>query len=447
MTILKLLAVIGLVLANGFFVAAEFALVSVRRTRVEELVAQGNRLARVVRRVIRDPDRFITAIQLGITIANLLLGWIGEEALVPLFEPLFRLIPAGWIGAARASIAAVISFALITFLLVVVGELAPKSIALQKPERTSLIVARPILWSLYLFLPLIWLLNGASNLFLRLFRIRPARGHDRVHSATELKMLVEASRQEGVIEEEERRMLVSVFDFPTLTARQVMTPRPDVDTVDRDAPLRELLARFRETGRTRFPVLGPGGVDDVVGVVSVKDIWLGMPLQDADLERPVQDWMRPALFAPETKPVGDLLRDLREDHARMAILVDEYGGVAGVLTVEDIVEEIVGELQDELEREPRTFRPVDERPFAVSGQMRVEEANEALGLALPERDDYETVAGFILAHLQRLPAEGEAFSYQDLRLKVVQMRGPRIERVEITRPPEPAGPPSAKPGK
>lgn len=441
----KLLAVIGLVLANGFFVAAEFALVSVRRTRVEELVAEGNRTAEIVRRAIHDPDRFIAATQLGITIASLLLGWIGEEALEPLFEGLFDLLPQGAIGLARGSLAAALSFAVITFLHVVLGELAPKSVALQHPERTSLLVGRPILWSFYLFLPFIWLLNGAGNLFLRLIRVEPASGHELVHSVQELKMLVEASRQEGLLEEEERRMLVSVFDFPDLTARQVMIPRPDVHTISQSATMHELLDQFRETGHSRFPVLGPGGIDDVVGVVSVKDLLLHVPLSPEDLQRPVAEWMRPTLFFPETKSVGELLQELREDHTRMAVLVDEYGGMAGVLTVEDIVEEIVGELQDELDREPCPFQPVDERTTVVVGQLRVEEANDELCLDLPEAEEYETLAGFILAHLQRLPTEGEAFRYHNIRLRVTKMRGPRIELVEITRLAENPAPQAAVP--
>jgi CBS domain containing-hemolysin-like protein len=445
--ILKLLAVVGLVAANGFFVAAEFALVSVRGTRVEELVAQGNRTARVVRRAIRDPDRFIAATQLGITLASLLLGWIGEEALMPILEPFLGLFPEQWIGAARVGIAGALSFVIITFLHVVLGELAPKSIALQNPERTSLVVARPMVWTFYLFLPFIWVLNGFGNLLLRLMRIKPAKGHERVHSVEELKMLFEASRQEGVLEEEERRMLVSVCDFPDLTARQVMIPRPDVATVQRNAPVIELLEVFRQTGHSRFPVLGPGGIDDIDGVVSIKDLFLRMPLSEEDLARPVEHWMRPPLFFPETKPIGELLQALREDQTRMAVLVDEYGGMAGVLTVEDIVEEIVGELQDELDREPQLFRPVDEHTLVVSGQMRVEEANEELGLDLPESQDYETVAGFILTHLQRLPSEGEAFRFHDTRLRVMTMRELRIEQVEITRLFEGKAAPADGPGR
>ncbi len=443
----KLLAVIALVAANGFFVAAEFALVSVRRTRVEELVEQGHRTARIVQRAIQDPDRFIAATQLGITLASLLLGWIGEEALEPIFEPLLHLIPAAWIGPARATIAVSISFATITLMHVVLGELAPKSIALQHPERTAMLIARPILGSFYIFLPLIWILNSTGNLFLRLLRIEPAKGHERVHSAQELRMLVEASRQEGMLDEGERRMLVSVLDFSRLTARQVMTPRPDMHTIAQDAPVRRLLDLFRETGHSRFPVLGAGGIDDVVGVVSVKDLLRDMPLSEEELDRPVREWMRPALFFPETKPVGALFQALQQDHTRMAILVDEYGGVAGALTVEDIVEEIVGELQDELDQEDLLVRPVDEHTVVLSGQMRVDEANEELGLALPEAEEYETVAGFILTYLQRLPTEGEVFRYQNLRLRVVKMRGPRIERVEITRLSDRPGPPVAAPGR
>lgn len=436
----RLLAVAALVLANGFFVAAEFSLVSIRRTRVEELIAQGNRTAQVVRRAIRDPDRFIAATQLGITVASLLLGWIGEEALVPLLEPLLGLLPAAWLGPARGGVAVVISFAIITFLTVVMGELAPKSVALQYPERTSLFVARPVLWSFYILRPFIWLLNGAGDLFLRLLRVPPASGRERVHSVQELKMLVADSRQGGVIEEAEQRMLVSVFDLGKLTARQVMIPRTDLVTVSQDDPLRVLLARFRQSGHSRFPVLGTGGVDDVVGVVSVKDLLLNMPGSRIDLDRPVQELMRPALFFPESKPVVDLLQELRQERTRMAILVDEYGGVAGAMTVEDIVEEIIGGLQDELSGARAVLQQTDGRTLVIPAQTRLEEANEELHLGLPEAQEYETVAGFILTHLQRLPIEGESFRYRDLRLRVLKMRGPRIEQVEVTRLPESASP-------
>lgn len=260
-------------------------------------------------------------------------------------------------------------------------------------------------------------------------------------------MLVAASRREGVLEEEEKRMLVRVFDLGERTARQVMIPRPDVATLVQDEPASALLERFRQTGHSRFPVLGPGGVDDVVGVVSVKDLLLDMPGCTLDLSRPVRDWMRPARFFPETKPVAALLQELRQDRSRMAILVDEYGGMAGALTVEDIVEEIFGELQDETDHEERPFRPVDERTMVIAGQMRIEDANAELNLGLPEAEDYETVAGFILTHLQRLPAEGETFRYLDLRLRVQQMRGPRIEQIEITRLEGNACPPAAAPGR
>lgn len=253
-------------------------------------------------------------------------------------------------------------------------------------------------------------------------------------------MLVADSRRGGVIEEAEQRMLVRVFDLGELTARQVMIPRTDLVTVSRDDPLRVLLSRFRQTGHSRFPVLGSGGVDDVVGVVSVKDLLLNMPGSRIDLERPVHELMRPALFFPETKPVVDLLQKLRQEHMRMAILVDEYGGVAGAMTVEDIVEEIIGELQDELSGARASPRPADGRPLVIPAQMRLEEANEELRLGLPEAEEYETVAGFILTHLQHLPTEGESFRYRDLRLRVLKMRGPRIEQVEVTRFTESAGP-------
>lgn len=428
---LNLLAVLFLVLANGFFVAAEFSLVSVRRTRVEELVAAGNEAARAVRKAMDDPDRFIAATQLGITVASLGLGWIGEPALAHLIGPLVGWLPDSWRGTASHSMAAGLAFFLITFLHVVVGELAPKSIALQYPEETAFIVARPTLLAENVFRPLIWLLNGAGNGLLRLVGLRAPAGHQRVHSVEELKMLIAASEREGVLEAEETHILQRAFDFSDRRVQEAMIPRPEVVGVPAEATIADLLRTFHQAPHSRFPVY-EGDLDHIVGVVSVKDVLHLLGEDQAAWQRSVRDLARPALFVPETKPVGDLFAEMRERQVQMAVVLDEYGGTAGIVTAEELVEEIVGRMSDEWVAE-REVIWVDEETAEIDALMRVDEVNGELGLNLPENENYETVAGFLLYRLGRIPEEGERYRYGDLVLTVTRREGPKIARVQVRR--------------
>jgi CBS domain containing-hemolysin-like protein len=290
--LLKLLAVIGLVFANGFFVAAEFSLVSVRRTRVDELVAQGNATARVVRRAIDDPDRFIAATQLGITVASLGLGWIGEPAVAHLIEPLLAWLPGGRPDVTATAIAAAIAFALITFLHVVLGELAPKSVALQYPEETAFAVAGPTVFVENLFRPMIWLLNGTGNLILRTVGLPAPSGHQRVHSVEELKMLVTASEKGGVLEAGEKEMIHRAFEFGERQVHETMIPRTDVVGVEAQATVGDLLGVFGRSSHARFPVY-EDNLDNIVGVVAIKDVLKAIADHGFDLARPVRDLARP----------------------------------------------------------------------------------------------------------------------------------------------------------
>lgn len=430
--LLRLVAAMALVAMNGFFVVAEFALVSVRRTRIDELIAQGNALARVVRRAIQDPDRFIAATQLGITLASLGLGWIGEPAFAGLIVPLVAAVPGPWDEVLVHSLAGGIAFALITFLHVVLGELAPKSIALQYPEQASLIVARPIVLTENLFRPFIWLLNGTGNGLLKLLGLRTVRGHQRVHSVEELKILMRESQAGGAIEADQGAMLQKVFEFGGRQVREVMIPRPDVVGVEKEATLRELLDLFAATRHARFPVY-EGDLDHVVGIVAVKDILLALARNPAQVEAPIGELARPVLFVPETVAVADLLAEMRAGHNQMAVVIDEYGGTAGIVTVEELVEEIVGRLSDELVPAAGPVVRVDEMTVEVDALLRVDEVNDQLGLDLPEGEEYETVAGLLLYRLQHIPVEGEVLRCKGLELKVTQMKGPKIEKVQIRR--------------
>lgn len=431
-TVFRLLAVIVLVLLNGFFVATEFSLVSVRRTRIDQLVAEGQSGAKIVQTALQSLDSYIAATQLGITMASLALGWIGEPALARLIEPALGFLPDLMTPAAAHTVAVAIAFTIITTLHIVLGELAPKTIALQRPEGTALWVARPTSVFLKLFRPFITILNGAGNLVVRAVGLKPVSGHALVHSADELRLLVEESGEAGVLDEEEQEMLINVFSFANRPAYQAMLPRTEVVTIDHDASMREFLDRFTTSGHTRFPVLGPGGVDDVVGIISAKDLLVMLRNGEFTLDQPITPLIRPAFFTPESKRIGDLLQELRDKHIRMAILIDEYGGMAGAVTMEDLIEEIVGELDDELEHDQELTTTIDERTSVVEGQIRLEDINEQLGLHLPE-GDYETLAGFVLEQLGRLPESGDSLTYNGIRLTVLEMQGPRIKQIEITR--------------
>jgi putative hemolysin len=432
--ILRLIALVLLVLANGFFVAAEFALVSIRRTRVAELVAKGNTRARWIQKAIDDPDRFIAATQLGITLASLGLGWIAEPALGNLLEPLIRLFPAEIEQEVAHSLSAGLSFAIITFLHVVVGELAPKSIALQNPERTSLFVAQPTVWTERIFKPIIWALNGTGNALLRWIGVEPAAGHELVHSVEELKMLVRASAQSGVMGDEAEEMLTAVFDFGDLLVRQVMVPRTEMIAVREDARIEEILELAANNPFTKFPVYTENQ-DQILGIVNIKDLLIAFngSVHEQHIAR---DLMREAIFIPETARVNTLLQLFRARQRHMAIVLDEYGGTAGVVTLSDLLEEIVGEVSDPYDTE-RDIQPLPDGSSLVDGLTLIEEVNEHFGLKLDD-PNYDTIAGYLLGRLERLAKVGDAIQIDGVRLRVEAMDGFRIARVSITRvsPPE-----------
>jgi CBS domain containing-hemolysin-like protein len=435
--LLRLLALAALVGANAFFVAAEFALVSVRRTRVEELVTQGSRAARWVQHAIQDPDRFIAATQLGITLASLGLGWVAEPALAHLLEPAIRLFPSAAQPDVSLGLSAAFAFALITFLHVVVGELAPKSIALQNPERTSLVVARPIAWTALLFKPAIWALNGSGNLLLRLLGFRPASARQMVHSVEELKMLVSASAQSGVVEADEQDMVHAIFDFGDMLVRQVMIPRTEIVGVPADATLEEIIAIALQHSFARFPVY-EGSLDQVLGIVHLRDI---MRARHAGRSSPstARGLMREALFVPETVGVAELLRRFRARRHRLAIVLDEYGGTAGLVTLEDLLEQIVGDVNDEFES-AQAMQRLPDGSSLVDGLTPIDEVNEFFHIDLHD-PHYDTIAGFMLGRLGRIAQVGDTVTAGGVRLRVEALDGLRIARITLIPASAPTQPP------
>ncbi|MBC8509447.1 MAG: HlyC/CorC family transporter [Anaerolineales bacterium] len=427
--LLRLLAVFVLVLANGFFVAAEFALISVRGTRIAELVANGNQAAKWAQKALENPDQVIAATQLGITLASLGLGWVGEPALSHLLEPLIQLFPGEMQSEVSHSLSSGLAFAIITFLHVVVGELAPKSIALQNPEDTSLWVARPTLWTEWIFKPFIWALNGTGNWLLKLVGVEPAAGHELVHSVEELKMIVSASAELGVVEAEERKMLHAVFDFGELLVRQVMIPRTEILGFEADMNLDESINVATLSTFTKFPVYDDN-LDNILGVVHIKDLLRAEhdPDRKSFLAR---DLIREAYFVPENVPVRRVLKEFRARRQHIAIVMDEFGGTAGLVTLEDLMEEIVGEVSDPFDVAQPEIQKNPDGSVTLDGLALIEEVNDALGINLIE-PHYDTIAGFILGKFGRIPAVGDAIEVEGFCFQIVSMDGMRIEKISLS---------------
>lgn len=423
--LLGLLAVAFLVVLNAFFVAAEFALVSVRPTRIAELVANGNQAARWVARGLENPDRFIAATQLGITLASLGLGWIGEPALTGLLEPLVERLPVEIASTVSRTLSAVVAFGTITFLHVVVGELMPKSIALQSPQRTSLLVGRPLAWTTAVFKPLIWALNGTGNALLKLLGIRSAEGSELVHSVAELKMIVSDSAEGGVVADSEEEMLHAVFDFRETLVRHIMSPRTEVISVTAEAGLEEILKTAASTGFSQLPVY-QDNLDHVIGIVHLKDL-LDAILNDGSST--ARELMRETLFVPEAARIDTLLKIFRARHQHMAIVLDEYGGTAGIATLEDLLEEIFGEVSDPFDRDVE-IQPLPDGSSLVNGLTTIADVNEHFELKLSD-PHYDTIAGYILGRLGRLAKMGDTVVADGARLRVVAMDGRRVSRVWV----------------
>jgi putative hemolysin len=428
-TALALLAVLLIVLANGFFVAAEYALVTVRRTRVQELIAQGSRGARRVDELQQNPARFISAIQLGVTLSSLALGAIGEPVVSKLLEKPLDWLPASWHGGVALTISSILAFAILSFFHVVMGEIVPKSYTLQHAERVALFVAGPINAFYAVFRPFIWALIAASSAVLRWLGLPPEARRTAVHSEEELKMLVTASREQGVLEEDEQTMLHKVFEFADKDAADVMVPRPDMVALPLDMPVAELLRLMLQQPYTRYPVYD-GEFDDIAGVLHVRDLFAA--LHDRGIDRvDVRALLRPAIVVPETKRLDELLGEFRTTSNHMAIVVDEYGSVAGLATLEDLIEEIVGEIGDEFDLPDAGIRRIGKGRMRLGGSFPIEEFNERFGTSLPD-EDYHSVGGYVFGELGRAPRVGDSVDTQRARFEVSAVDGPRIVEVDVT---------------
>ena len=427
----RLGVVLLLVLANAFFVAAEYGLVASRRTRIEAMIRRGDAKAKLARRALLALDRSISGTQLGITLASLGLGWVGEPAIAHTLQGLFRALPGSVALLATHGFAVTIAFLFITFLDIVLGELAPKALALLYPERTSRWLAGPLIAFTTATNPFIWLLRGSANLVLRLVGQRTPTTLERLHSAEELRMLVDQSAKAGSLDRDDARLLAGVFEFSEKTARDVMTPRTAMTTLPATATFAEAADRIAAARRSRYPVSG-ASPDDIVGIVHAKDVLAA--LRSPGPPKTLAELMRPAHFVPGSREVEDVLADMKLKRVHMVIVLDEFGGTAGLVTMEDLLEEIVGQIYDEYDRPAETKSGGATLPpgSALAGGIDLAEANARCGLSLAS-DDYSTLGGYLFGRLGRLPKVGDRIAVDGGAFEITAMEGRRVGQARFVR--------------
>jgi putative hemolysin len=415
--LLRVILVLFLVLGNAFFVAAEYALVTARRSRLDELAKLGNRRAKMALRIMDSPIRFIGTVQLGITAFSIALGAIGEPVVEHFLTPFLA-----------HTVAFIIAFTIVTYLHVTLGELVPKAIALTKNETTALWVAVPIEAFYLATYPIVWFLQESANRVTSLFGIEPAPAGVVAHNEQEIRMIVAAAEDTGVIATTEEEMLYKVFDFADKEVHEVMVPRPEVVALQADLPPEEALAALVTSPYTRYPVYR-GSVDEIIGILHVRDLFGAMHDRGiAQVE--IEELLRPAYVVPETKDLGALLAEFRQQNQHMAVVVDEYGSMEGIVTLEDLLEEIVGEIEDEFDLPDESVERIDEHLIRIDGTFPIDDFNERFQTKIAG-EDYHTMAGYVFGVLGRAPEVGDEVTLDELALRVVEVEGSRIQRLEI----------------
>jgi putative hemolysin len=429
-TPLRILIVLLLVLGNALFVTAEYALVTARRSRLEDRAQKGGRGATTALRLMDDPVRFISTVQVAITVFGILIGAIGEALLRDLISPPLSLV-----------VAFLIAFSVLTYLTVVLGELVPKAVALQKAETLAIVLAIPLDWLARIAYPLVWLLQRSANLVLRALRIKPAPAGMIAYTREDIRHSVAAAEDVGEIEEAEEEMLYKVFDFASKEVSDVMVPRPEVVAISADMPPEDALKAVVDSPYTRYPVYR-GSLDEIVGILHVRDLFAAMHDLGIAAVR-LESIVRPAFVVPETKDLAALLADFRREKQHMAIVVDEYGAMEGIATLEDLLEEIVGEIEDEFDLPDTSVERIDETRIRIDGTFSIDDFNEEFGTTL-EQEDFHTMAGLVFGMIGRAPEVGDATAVDGLELTVLEVEGSRILKIEVEFVGEPpAGSPEA----
>ena len=423
--ILNLILVAILIILTAFFVASEFAIVKVRKTRIDQLIAEGNKKAVAARKVLNNLDGYLSAAQLGITITALGLGWLGEPTVEHLLEPVFHQLHLSERVASTLSF--IIAFSVITFLHVVLGELAPKTIAIQKAETISLITASPLIWFYKIMYPFIWALNGSARLFIRLFGFHSANEHEVAHTEEELRSILSESFKSGEINQAEYKYVNKIFEFDERIAKEIMIPRTEIVGIYKEKTFPQNLKSMLNERYTRYPVFDKDK-DHIIGMVNMKEVISAYIDQNEEMET-MEPYLRPIIHVIETIPIHDLLLKMQKSQIPIAILVDEYGGTSGLVTVEDILEEIVGEIKDEFDVDEKPMIQSIENGYIVDGKVLISEINELLDLDL-KAEDIDTIGGWLLA--QKIDIKiGQVFDVGQYQFKIIVMEGLQIKSVEI----------------
>jgi len=432
MVFLKLIGVAILVATNGFFVASEFALVSVRRARIEARVAAGSKNARAALRLLDNPTTFISAVQLGITFASLALGWIGEPTIAGLLHPLAATIASeGRAGYVAHVMAIVIAFSIISFLHIVLGELMPKMIALERAERVAMFAAGPLELFARVFRAPLWLFNAAGTKLGRLIGLRSSLDHASVYTETELRQLVDVARESGYLRAEERRLIHRVFEFSDTLVREAMVPRTEMAAISSECSLAQITKAFDKYRYSRLPVYRES-LDDVIGFIHSKDV---MPYLLSPEKFRLEVVLQPPLYVVDTARLEDVLRQMQKAKAHFGFVVDEHGGLEGIITLEDLLEEIVGDISDEHDEEVNEqITPAGEGKYILAGGLAVRDLNRRLKLSLPESEGYTTIAGFLMTEAGHVLKAGERIEYNGLVFEIDRVERRRVISVRLEVP-------------
>lgn len=432
---LRLLSVLLLIAINAFFVTAEFSMVTVRRSRIHQLVQAGDIPAIAVEMLQRSIDRLLSTTQLGITLSSLALGWIGESTIVVLVNAWLKSwpLPIKITNFLAHSLSIPIAFFLITYLQIVLGELFPKSVAMFYSEKLARFLGPSVKAIVRFFSPFIWILNQSTRWLLRLFGIQYTGQSWRPPvTPEELQLIISTERESTGLQLSERELLNNVFEFGDVTAQDVMIPRTGIVALPQDATFQILLQEMTSTGHSRYPIVGES-LDDIRGIVYFKDLAKPLAVGKLTLETQIQPWMRSARFVPEHTPLSELLPMMQQEKPAMVMVVNEFGGIVGLVTIQDVINEIIGDSSEPDSSDELLIQMLDKQIFLVQAQINLEELNQVLHLNLPLTREYQTLGGFLLYQLQKIPAKGETFCYQNIEFTVVSVIGPRLHQIQLRR--------------
>jgi len=425
--ILQVLITFFLVFLNGFFVAAEFAIVKVRQSQIELLVRNGNRLAKLSKHIIEHMDAYLSATQLGITLASLGLGWIGEPVVGAIITNLMAFFGLELSPETAHSISLPIAFVTITVLHIVFGELAPKSLAIQRSEKVTLLVSIPLRMFYFIFSPFIWVLNSFANYILKISGFPPINEIDQIHSSDEIRFILDESRKSGMLEVSDHQLISNIFEFSDKDIKQIMVPRGKIVAVESSMELEEIVKTFIREGYTRLPIYDKE-IDNIVGVFNAKDL---LPLLLTKEDKNPTEFMRQVYFVQEDELLKSVLNKMLKNKVHITIVLDEFGGIAGMVTMEDIIEEIIGEIQDEYDDEQPLIKKLNEQEFVVSAFAVINELNDMLPVELPESEDYETIGGMVTSVAGRIPRQNEKIELDDYWCIILKSSERLIESVKL----------------